>query len=145
MAAASASNPPFGKCERANVEQVPCGYALSLRLIVLIKQAPFEQLRPPCMPGNVYQVSGYITVPYTVYRIPYTAYLVTRKIHTQPRASFEAGFSTKRKRRATRLWEDLDQIFPKPLFSLCVPSKAWFGEKRFRNSSQGVCYLSIAC
>ena len=40
------------------------------------------------------------------------------------------------KRRPTRLWKYLDQIFPTP-FSLCVPPKARFGENRRWNSSQG--------
>ena len=48
------------------------------------------------------------------------------------------------------LWTDLDEIFPKPPFSLGAPSKAYALEGRFRRKSalkfihpRGVCWYSL--
>ena len=45
-----------------------------------------------------------------------------------------------RKRRATRLWNGLDEIFPNPAFSLCAPLV--LEKVDAENSSQGVCCLA---
>ena len=75
---------------------------------------------------------------------------------TYTRYKFRSWFSRQRgenKPRATRLWKDIDVIFPKPPFSLRAlslsrPSKAYapkacFGENRLSNSPQRVCYLAV--
>ena len=68
--------------------------------------------------------------------------------NTPPRTIFEAGFlnngeSVPNTTRAVRLWGNLlDEIFPKPPFSLCVPLiPPCFRRNRVWKSSQGACYL----
>lgn len=62
-------------------------------------------------------------------------YRTTRKVRHHPHSDRRISTPISRqwgrcKRRGTRLWNYLDELLPKPLFSLCVPSTACFGKKR---------------
>ena len=87
--------------------------------------------------------------------IPYSVYLVASRIkHPPPRADFQADFldngeseenkKRNKKRRAVRLWTDLDEILRKPLpvFSLGAPPSAWLWRKATPNLVPG-CVLSM--
>ena len=60
--------------------------------------------------------------------------LTRKRRHTPTRANFQADFFDyvdSAKRRAARLWKDLDEIFPTPLFFVVyAPPPPVFGENR---------------
>ena len=70
-------------------------------------------------------------------------YRSTRKVQVDTqRTNFNADFLDNRlkcKRRSTRLWKGLGEIFPKPPFSLGAPPKTCFGKKSVLKFVQGGC------
>ena len=82
---------------------------------------------------------------HSLHWVSYRCTLYHARKHTTLGRFSKLGFSTtggECNRRATPLWRVIDEIFPEPPFSLCVPPKTCFWRKSAQISPKGCTILN---